>query len=81
MSTTVPSTNSSLEIYNQTKHAPAAAPAAIVRMVFTLNDSAAAMWSSEGPSAPPALDAPGLGAPPGASPPPSTLWVAVGRGE
>ena len=70
-------------LHDTTRHAPATAPATIVRMVFTLSDSAAAMWLSSGPNSPFEPEAPGLGAPPFPlpSPPPSMLWVAVGSGD
>ena len=56
-------------------------PAPTGIMELEAKASAPAVKLSGGPKAPLELDAPGLGAPPEASPPPSTLCVAVGSGD
>ena len=66
--------------YSKGRIAPTTAPAMATTIAFHCNDGTPETYPSGGPKAPPFPVAPGLGAPPGASPPPLTLVGAVGRG-
>ena len=67
--------------YVHTKQIPPRIPAAMETYVVALMSMAAETKPSSGPKMPESLEAPGLGAPPGPLPPPSTLSVAVGSSD